>query len=420
MRFLRKIFHSIGPGFITGASDDDPSGIGTYAQTGALFGYTQLWTALFSFPFMTVVQEMCGRVGLVTGLGLGGVIKKHYSKPVLFWVVTLLLIANSLNIGADLGAMAASLQLIVPLPFPVLLIIVTTLSLGLQIFVPYRLYSSYLKYLTFSLLAYFLVALVVKQDWSLILYSTLVPQISLTREYLMNIVAILGTTISPYLFFWQPSEEIEEEVMSGRIQNMGDKVKRLQKKDLFRMRVDTVFGMFFSNIVMFFIIVTAASTLGVAGISQIETAAQAAQALQPLAGNFAFLLFTIGIIGTGFLALPVLAGSSAYAVSEALGWKRGLYNTFGDAKGFYAVITVSTLVGLLVNFLPISPFILLYYTAVLNGLVAPVLLIMILRITNNRRIMNSFTNGFFSNILGFVITGLMSLCAVALIVSWVL
>lgn len=417
---LKKILHSIGPGFITGASDDDPSGIGTYAQTGALFGYTQLWTALFSFPFMSAVQEMCGRVGLVTGLGLGGVLKKHYSKKILFGIVSLLLIANSLNIGADLGAMAASLQLLVPVSFSVLLIVVTTVSLGLQILVPYRQYARYLKYLTFSLFAYFVVAFIVKQNWSLILYSTLVPQISFTREYLLNIVAILGTTISPYLFFWQPSEEIEEEVVSGRIHQMGDKVKKLQRSELFSMRIDTIFGMFFSNLVMFFIIVTSASTLGSAGITQIETAAQAAQALRPLAGNLAFLLFSGGIIGTGLLALPVLAGSSAYAVSEAFGWKRGLYNTFSEARGFYGVITVCTLLGLLVNFLPIPPFVLLYYTAVLNGLVAPVLLVMIILITNNSKIMKKFTNGLLSNVFGIIITLLMSVCALALIASWII
>ncbi len=419
MRSLKKIFQSIGPGFITGASDDDPSGIGTYAQTGALFGYTQLWTALFSFPFMSVVQEMCGRVGLVTGLGLGGVLKKYYSKKILFLTVTLLLIANSLNIGADLGAMAASLQLLIPVPFSAMLILVTALTLGLQILIPYRQYAKYLKYLTFSLFAYFLVAFVVKQDWGLIAYSTLVPQITLSREYLLNIVAILGTTISPYLFFWQPSEEIEEAVVSGKIKQMGDKVKQLQRKELFAMRVDTVFGMFFSNIVMFFIVVTAASTLGAAGIRHIDTAAQAAQALQPIAGNFAFLLFTGGIIGTGLLALPVLAGSSAYAVTEGLGWKRGLYNTFNEARGFYGIITLCTLLGLLVNFLPIAPFTLLYYTAVLNGLIAPVLLVMILLITNNGKIMKKFTNGLFSNIFGVAITLIMSLCALALIASWI-
>lgn len=420
MKTLNKILHSIGPGFITGASDDDPSGIGTYAQTGAMFGYTQLWTALFSFPFMSVVQEMCGRVGLVSGLGLGGVLKKYYPKPILYGTVTLLLIANTLNVGADLGAMAASLQLVVPIPYPALLVIVTTLTLGLQILIPYRIYAKYLKYLTFSLFAYFFVALIVKQDWGAILYSTFVPQISFSREYLFNIVAILGTTISPYLFFWQPSEELEEQVVSGRILQMGDKVRKLERKELFLMRVDTVFGMFFSNIVMFFIIVTAASTLGVAGITHIDTAAQAAQALRPLAGNFAFILFTGGIIGTGLLALPVLAGSSAYAVSEGLGWKRGLYNTFTEARGFYGIITVSTLIGLLVNFLPISPFVLLYYTAVVNGLIAPVLLVMILLITNNKKIMKKFTNSVFSNIFGVIITVLMSLCALALIASWVL
>ncbi len=303
---IKKFLHKIGPGFITGASDDDPSGIATYSQTGAVFGYNQLWTALFSFPFMVAIQEMCGRIGIVTGKGLAGVIKKHYSKPVLYFSVSLLLIANTINIGADLGAMAASAQLLFHIPFVVLLLGITAICLLLQVFVPYHTYANILKYFTFSLFAYIITAFVVKQDWLAILKATFVPEFSFTSAYIFNIVAILGTTISPYLFFWQASEEVEEEVEKGRLRIMGVGIPKFTKRDIKDLRIDTVLGMFFSNLVMFFIIMTSASTLGVHGISDIQSADQAAQALLPLAGQFAYLLFAVGVIGTGLLAVPVL------------------------------------------------------------------------------------------------------------------
>jgi NRAMP (natural resistance-associated macrophage protein)-like metal ion transporter len=414
---LKKIAKNLGPGFITGAADDDPSGIGTYSQTGALFGYNQLWTAFFTFPFMTAVQEMCGRIGLVTGRGLAKVIKDNYSKPVLYFSISLLFIANTVNVGADLGAMASSGQLLIGIPFHIWLIFITLISLFLQVFVPYRNYAKLLKYLTFSLFAYIVTVFVVKQDWTKIIYSTFVPTITFNKEYLLNIVAILGTTISPYLFFWQSNQEVEEEVESGKIRAVDVGVPKIYSSDVKAMRTDTMLGMFFSNLVMFFIIATTASTLGNMGIRDIQTADQAALALRPIAGDFAYLLFTLGILGTGLLAVPILAGSASYAISETLGWKAGLSVKYDQAKGFYLIIAISMLIGFLINFSGIKPFTLLYYTAIFNGICAPPLLILIMLMSNNKRIMGNRTNSKLSNVLGIVITATMGICAIALLVS---
>lgn len=415
-RKLKKLFSLLGPGFITGASDDDPSGIATYAQTGAQFGYSQLWTAPFSFPFMTVIQEMCGRVGIVTGKGLSGVIRRHYSRPILFGTVAVLFTANTINIGANLGAMASSAELILGIPFIFWLLLITASTLILEIFISYKVYSKYLKYLTVSLLAYVAVVFFVKQDWVAILTSTIIPRVSINSVYVMNIVAILGTTISPYLFFWQTDEEVEEEVAAGKIVTMGKGVPKFSNRDIKTMRLDTVFGMLFSNLVMFFIIATTASTLHLKGITNIETANQAAEALRPLAGDLTFILFSAGIIGIGFLAIPILAGSASYAVSEALGWREGLYRKLNQAHGFYGAITIATLIGLLVNFIGIPPFKMLYYTAVLNGIAAPPLMVIILLIANDKSIMGEHTNSRFSNFMGIIITLIMGIAALALFV----
>lgn len=420
MRKILTFFKKLGPGFITGASDDDPSGIATYSQTGALFGYSQLWTALFTTPLMTSVQEMCGRIGLVTGKGLAGVIKEHYSIPILYVSVFLLLLANTINIGADLGAMAASGQLVFNIPFPILLLSFTFITLFLEIFISYKLYSKFLKYLTLSLLSYVIVVFIVKQDFPKILSSTFIPTLSFSKDYLLNIVAILGTTISPYLYFWQASEEVEEEVKEGKLRVMGRGQPRVTTKDIKEMRIDTVIGMLFSNLIMFFIIATAASTLFVHNIKNIETATDAALALRPLAGDFAFILFALGIVGTGLLAVPILAGSASYALSESFGWREGLYRKFAKAHGFYAVIIIATVVGLVVNFIGIQPFSLLYYTAVLNGIVSPPLLLIILLIGNNKKIMGDRTNNKTLNILGFTTLSIMTIASLALIFSlWI-
>ncbi|HSX19454.1 MAG TPA: Nramp family divalent metal transporter [Candidatus Saccharimonadales bacterium] len=416
---IKKVLSRFGPGFITGASDDDPSGIATYSQTGAQFGYTQLWTALFTFPFQTVIQEICGRIGIVTGKGLSGVIRKHYPKPVLYFSVTLLLFANTVNIGADLGAMASATQLLLGQSLVLWLLPMTVLTLILEVFVSYKVYSKFLKYLTFSLLAYIVTFFVVKQDWGQIAVSTLVPNLSLDRSYLLNLTAILGTTISPYLFFWQASEEVEEEVEEHKLKIMDHGVPKINKGDIRHMRFDTISGMFFSNIVMFFIIATAASTLGRGNIKDIATATQAAEALRPIAGNFSSLLFAIGVIGTGLLAVPVLAGSASYAISETVGWKEGLYRKFKQAHGFYGIITIATLLGLLVNFTGIPPFKMLYYTAVLNGLIAPPLMVLILLVSSNPQIMGKYTNTKFSNITGIAITLMMFVASGFLLFSFI-
>jgi NRAMP (natural resistance-associated macrophage protein)-like metal ion transporter len=410
---INKFFKRLGPGFITGAADDDPSGIATYAQTGTLFGYQQLWTALFSLPFMIVVQEICARIGLVTGKGIAGVLRHHYSRSILLLSVFALFIVNTINIGTDLGAMAASAELIFHIPFPVLLVLLVTFSLFLEIFISYKTYAKYLKYLALTLLAYVAVIFFVAQDWTTIMRSAIVPGITFSKEYLMNIVAILGTTISPYLFFWNANEEVEEEVVYHKIRAMDIGKPVVRPSDIRHLKSDTAFGMFFSNFIMFFIILTFASTLHQAGIMNIETADQAAEALRPFGGDFTFILFAAGIIGAGLLAIPILAASASYAISEAFRWKAGLYRTFRGAPGFYGVIILATILGLTVNFLPFQPFTLLYYTAVLNGILAPPLLIMVMLISSNEKVMGRYKNSRGTNILGWTITIIMGVASIA-------
>ncbi len=417
MKRLKRLLGTLGPGFITGAADDDPSGIGTYAQTGAQFGFSQLWTVLFAFPFMVVIQEICGRIGIVTGKGLSGVIKHNYSKKLLYFSVIILLIANTVNIGADLGAMASSAQLVLGVPFIFLLIGMTILILILEIFIPYPTYARFLKYLTLSLLAYIAVAFILHLNWINIFKATIVPHITVSKDYILNIAALLGTTISPYLFFWQADEEVEEELESHKLRFFGKGIPKINKHDIRQMRLDTFIGMFFSQLVTFFIIISVAATLGVHGMVNIQTADQAAIALRPIAGNFAYILFAAGVIGTGLLAVPVLAGSASYAISESLNWKTGLSKKFKQAHGFYGIITIATLVGLLVNFTSIKPFTMLYYTAILNAICAPLLLVFIMIIANNKKIMGNFANKPVSNILGWGITIIMSIVAVLTIRS---
>ncbi|MEY4722909.1 MAG: hypothetical protein RLZZ324_422 [Candidatus Parcubacteria bacterium] len=412
LAFLKRI----GPGFISGAADDDPSGIATYSQTGAQFGYGQLWTALFATPFMIAIQEMCGRIGMVTGEGLATVIKRRYPRPILVGAITLLFAANAINIGADLGAMASATQLLFGLPTVLWLIVITASSLLLEIFVTYAAYARFLKYLTFSLLAYVVAAFVIHQDWGAIAYSTFVPAFSFDRAYLLNIVAILGTTISPYLFFWQSDQEVEEDRESGRVAVPGA-VPVVSARDVRDMRLDTAIGMVFSNLVMFFIIVTAASTFGAHGIRSIDTATQAAEALRPLAGNFASVIFALGILGTGLLAVPILAGSAAYAVVEAAGIGGGLNRKFHEARVFYGVIIIATVIGLVTNFIGIPPFKMLYYTAIFNGLVAPPLMFLILHISSDRAVMGVHVNGRVSNGLGWIIMAVMTLAGLALLAN---
>ena len=373
---------SLGPGLITGASDDDPSGIGTYSQTGAQFGYAQLWMAIFTFPLMTAVQEMCARIALHTGRGLADIIREYYPKAILYISVLLLFIANTINIGADLGAMADSGQSLLSIPFWIWLVAFTLLIIVLQIFVSYKQYARLLRFLTFSLFTYVLVAFVVSQEWRQVLYSTIIPTIQFNKDYMLNLVAVLGTTISPYLFFWQAAQEVEEEIDSGKTTK--DTRKGVSRTELKWMRTDVMSGMLVSNLVMWFIIITTASTLFRSGINDIDSASKAAQALRPIAGRFASVLFAAGIVGTGLLAVPILAGSSAYAIAETLRWREGLYLKLRQAWGFYGVIAFSTILGAAMNFVGINPIKALYYTAVINGLVAPPLLWLIMLIGNNR------------------------------------
>ncbi len=413
----KSAWRVLGPGFVTGSSDDDPSGIGTYSQTGAQFGYSQLWLALWAYPFMVAIQEICGRIGMVTGRGLSSVLREHYPRPVLYFSVVLLLIANTVNVGADLGAMAATGQLLLGMPFVVWLAIIVGITLVLQVFVPYRAYARYLKWGCLSLLAYIFAAFVVKHPWGTVAVRSVVPYFEWSRNYVLNIVAVLGTTITPYCFFWQANQEAEEGLARSRVQFYGQGVPTLTTGDVREMRADTAAGMGFSNVVQWFIVLTCASTLNAHGITDIQTADQAAQALRPLAGDFTYALFTIGIMGIGFMAVPILAGSASYALAEAFGRKASLSYTYREAPTFYIVIALSTIVGMALNFVGIKPFQMLYYAAALNGIIAPPLMAMITHVGNNPRVMGDHVNNRFANTMGWAITAIMGLCAVALIAA---
>jgi NRAMP (natural resistance-associated macrophage protein)-like metal ion transporter len=413
---IHRYWNTLGPGLITGAADDDPSGITTYSQAGAQYGSQLLWLAGFTFPFMAIVQEMCARIGLVTGRGLAGVIRVNYPRWVLYVVTILLFIANTLNLGVDIGAMAKAIQLITPdSPFFVLVIIITLFSLFLQIFTSYKTYAKYLKWLALILLSYVFSAMIVKMDIREMLIGAIIPSITFSKEQVVLICGVLGTTISPYLFFWQTSQEVEEEILKGnttiksRIEAKPSEVKN--------MRIDVWSGMFFSNLVMFFIIASCAATLNYYGITNIDSAADAAMALRPIAGDATYFLFALGIIGTGLLAVPVLAGSAAYALSESFRWKEGLYRKLKDAYSFYGIIILSMGIGLLINFIGLDPIKALIYSAVFNGLIAPIILILIIQISSNEKIMGKWRNHSLITLMGWFITGLMTVTAAATIYS---
>ncbi|HVA34190.1 MAG TPA: Nramp family divalent metal transporter [Candidatus Baltobacteraceae bacterium] len=410
-----RLLARLGPGFVTGTSDDDPSAIGTYSQAGAQFGLSQLWLALFTFPLMVAIQDMCGRIGAVTGLGLAGVIRRHYARPILYFIVALQVVTNTINIGADLSAMAQSGQLLWPVHYVVWLAMTTAVTISLIVVIPYRAYAPYLKFLGLTLFTYVAAAFTVKADWRSVLSATFVPTFRFDKTFLLGFTAVLGTTISPYEFFWQSNEEVEELVDERAISHEGERPPK-RAVDLTFLRWDTIFGMFFSNAVMYCIILVAGTTLHGHGITSIDTAAKAAQALRPFAGPLTFWLFAIGIISAGLLSIPVMAASSAYAVGGALDWKRSLARPFSAEPNFYLVIIGSSLVGLLTNLLPIQPFKLLFYTAVLNGIIAPPLLFVVLRIANNRQIMGENTNAPAANVLGWGLLVLMMLSLVALVV----
>ena len=416
---IKKIFKGLGPGFITGASDDDPTGIGTYTQTGAMFGFKQLWLAPFSLPFMIIVQEMSGRIGIVTGRGLAWVIRENYHRSVLYAIVASLTVANIFAIGANLGAMTESIQLLIQgLPFIPLMFLVASVILVLQIVVPYRRYTNILKYLALSLLAYIATAFFINHDWGDLLKSTVLPSVDFSKDYMLNIVAVLGTTISPYLFFWQTGQEVEEAVKNKQMRDFNTGRPKMNFNNIKKMRTDTIIGMAFSNIVMFFIIASAGSVFA-GSISEINTASEAARALEPVAGQYAQALFALGIIGTGLLAIPILAGSASYAVSEVFSWKASLSLNIKQAPGFYGVIAIATATGLVINFLGISVFQTLYYAAIISGFVSPPIIFLMLRITNNKRIMGRYTNSRFINVLGYLIVIIMTASALGLIYSFI-
>jgi NRAMP (natural resistance-associated macrophage protein)-like metal ion transporter len=411
-----EYWKKLGPGLTTGAADDDPSGIATYSQTGAQYGPQLLWLALFTYPFMAVVQEMCARIGLVTGQGLAGNIKAHYSRSVLYGCTILLFIANSFNIGADLGAMAKGAELIFPkFSFALLIIGFTVFSLLLQIFTSYKAYAHFLKWLALILFSYVAAAFVVHLDWGTVAWHTLVPHMGFSRNELFLVAAILGTTISPYLFFWQTSQEVEEKMMQGSTPVIMP--RETSSQEIGNMRIDVWSGMFISNLVMFFIIAVCSATLYAHGVTNITTAADAASALRPLAGNYAYWLFAVGIIGTGLLAVPVLAGSASYAISESLNWKMGLYRKFNEAYAFYGVIIVSMIIGLMLNFTKLDPIKALIYSAVANCIVAPIVLVLIVGISGNKKIMGENVNSRTTSAIGWIVTAVMAVVAVATVVS---
>jgi len=409
MNKLKRFWKVLGPGLITGASDDDPSGIATYSQAGAAYGLSTLWTAIIAFPLMAAIQQMCAKIGLVTSQGLTGALKTNYPKPILYLMLLFSFPAIVMNIGADIAGMGAVGNLLFPqIDAMYFSIFFTILLLGLIIYLPYHKIAATLKFLCVVLLVYLIVPFLYKQDWLDIAKNTFIPNIQFNKEFVAVLVGILGTTISPYLFFWQASMEVEE---------MAHKKRHLivNKRIITDMKQDVDFGMSFSGVVMFFIILTTGTVLYKGGIHQIDTVEQAAAALKPLAGNFAYLLFAIGVIGTGLLAIPVLSGSLSYIISETFGWEKGLDKKFHEAKAFYLVMVISLILGLSLNYIGISPIKALIYTAILYGLTAPVLIAIILHISNNKKVMGNFTNSRFSNVLGFSALILMTVAALALL-----
>ena len=395
----------IGPGLVTGASDDDPSGIATYSQAGAAYGLSTLWTSILAFPLMASIQQMCARIGIITEQGLTGTLKKHYPRPILYLMLLFSFPAIVMNIGADIAGMGAVGNLLFPsIDAGFFSVFFTVLLLILIIYLPYKKMASILKYLCIVMLVYFIVPFLYRQDFKQIFTSTFIPRIEFNKEFMATLVGILGTTISPYLFFWQASVEVEEQ-KSRKKRIMVDK-KFIQEIDK-----DVDLGMAFSGLVMYFIILTTGTVLHQGGITNIQTVEDAARALQPLAGNAAYLLFAIGIIGTGLIAIPVLSGSLSYIFAETFGWEQGLSKKFHEARGFYTIIAISLLLGLEMNYLGISPIQALIYTAILYGITAPVLIAIILHISNNKKIMGEYVNGPISNILGIAAGIVMTIAA---------
>lgn len=413
-KLKKAIAERVGPGVISGAADDDPSGIATYASAGAQFGYQMLWTSLFLIPLMASIQEMCARIGIVTERGLSGVMRRHYPRLFLYVVALIVFIANTVNIGADIAAVAASVALLIPsIPQLMTAIVFVISMIALMIYLPYRTIANIFKWLTLALLFYILSAFFAHPDWGVMIRSTFLPHIEISKSFFLILVAVFGTTISPYLFFWQASTEAEEKILSKKQGWFGKFF--VSAGEIKLMREDVILGMVFSNIVMYFIIAATAATLHREGITAIATASDAARALEPIAGHFSALLFTLGILGTGALAIPVLAGSAAYAVAEAFGWKVGLNHSFKNAKAFYVVLLLATALGLFLTMLHIDPMRLLLYTAVLYGILSPPLIAIVMHIANNRTVMGNHANSRLDNALGSITLAVMTIAAVLLV-----
>ena len=413
----KSFLKTLGPGLITGASDDDPSGIGTYSQVGAQFGYMMLWTMLFSYPLMGAIQEISARIGRVTGRGIAGNMRRYYPRWLTYFIAGLLVIANVINLGADISAMGAALKLLIGGSALLYAALFALASLLLQIFVPYAKYVNFLKWLTLVLFAYVATVFVVHVPWGQALHSTFVPSIEFKPEYFAGLIAVLGTTISPYLFFWQASQEVEEIELAPQ-ENALKESPRQAPKQIQRIKADTYIGMGISNLIAFFIILTAAVTLHAHGKTDIQSAAQAAEALRPVAGNFAFALFTLGIVGTGLLAVPVLAGSAAYAVSGVFDWPASLERKALQAKRFYGVLTAATVIGLGLNFTPIDPIKALFWAAVINGVLAGPVMVVIMLMATNSAVMGKFTLSRRLKITGWLATAVMLLAAGGLFATW--
>jgi NRAMP (natural resistance-associated macrophage protein)-like metal ion transporter len=414
---IKRFFEKLGPGLVTGASDDDPSGIATYSQVGAQFGYGLLWTMLLSYPLMAAIQEISARIGRITGVGIAANLRKNYPRPILYSVLVVVSVANIFNLGADIGAMGAAARLIIPGKAGLFIVIFGIASLAGVLLVPYSTYAKYLKWLTVSLFAYVGVAFFAHVSWHAVFYATLAPHIQPTREYLTAVIAVLGTTISPYLFFWQASQEVEE-VKKNPGESALKRTPLQAPVQLGRIRIDTYLGMALSNLVAFFIIVTAASTLHVRGITEISSSAQAASALEPLAGRFAFVLFVCGIVGTGLLTVPVLAASACYGIGEARKWKASLERKPQEAARFYAAITVATLLGLALNFLHIDPVKALFWAAILNGLVAGPLMAVIMTMASSHKVMGNFVIPPYLKYMGWLATGVMFSICIGVLFTW--
>ena len=410
-----RLLKLLGPGLITGASDDDPSGIGTYAIAGASLGYSTLWVAWVTFPLMASVQVICAKVAMVSGKGIAAVLREHYPRTLLYSVVLSLMVANTINAGADILAIAAGLNLLLPVPIMIAILPIASVILALQIWGSYKTIAKIFKWLTLTLFAYIGSALLAKPDWGEVLKATLIPTIHFEGTYLATMVAILGTTISPYLFFWQADQEVEEERARGR--KTVSQRKGATNNELTHSFWDINIGMLLSNVVMYFIVLATAATLHQSGQTEVSSAAEAAEALRPLAGDAATILMALGLIGTGFLAVPILTGSAGYAVCEAMGWKCSLDSSPRQAKEFYLILCVSTVAGVVIDFIGVNPMAALFWTAVINGVLAPPLLAIIMLIANNKEVMGSRVNGRSLNILGWVTTALMFAAMIGLVLA---